>query len=104
MKITNKLEKQIEARNQNHVRPSWLVMYETNAENGATPSDALREATRRLEAVAYAQGMELVLSRLEMLAAIIPSSITKSQLIAQIKLQVSICIEEWNAARVTQTG
>jgi hypothetical protein len=81
------------------VRPSSFVSTETNPANGPTPSEALLTATKRLEAVAYARGFEAALSRLEMLAAIVPESVTKAQLVDMLKREVTACIGEWNATQ-----
>lgn len=81
------------------VRPSAFVATEMNPANGPTPSEALAAATQRLEAVAYAQGFEAALSRLEMLAAVAPESVTKSQLIDLLKREVTACIGNWNATQ-----
>lgn len=81
------------------VRPSSFVSTETNPANGPTPAEALAAAIKRLEEVAYARGFEAALSRLEMLAAIVPESVTKSQLVEMLKSEVTACIGEWNATR-----
>lgn len=81
------------------VRPSSFVATETNPANGPTPSEALLAATKRLEAVAYARGVEAALSRLEMLAAVVPESVTKVQLVEMLKREVAACIGEWNATQ-----
>lgn len=79
------------------VRPSSFVAAETNPANGPTPSEALSAATKRIEAVAYARGFEAALSRLEMLAAVVPES--KAQLVEMLKREVTACIGEWNATQ-----
>lgn len=81
------------------VRPSSFVAAETNPANGPTPTEALADAIKRLEAVAYARGFEAALSRLEMLAAIVPESVTKAQLVGMLKREVAACIGEWNATQ-----
>lgn len=81
------------------VRPSSFVATETNPANGPTPAEALAAAIKRLEEVAYARGFEAALSRLEMLAAIVPESVTKSQLVEMLRSEVTACIGEWNATR-----
>lgn len=82
------------------VRPSSFVAAETNPANGPTPNEALEYAAKRIEAVAYARGFEAVLSRLEMLAAIVPESVTKTQLVEMLKREVAACIGEWNATQM----
>lgn len=81
------------------VRPSSFVAAETNPANGPTPSEALAAATKRLEAVAYARGFDAALSRLEMLAAVCPESVTKAQLVEMLKREVVASIGEWNATQ-----
>ena len=81
------------------VRPSSFVSTETNPANGPTPAEALAAAIKRLEEVAYARGFEAALSRLEMLAAIVPESVTKAQLVGMLKREVAACIGEWNATQ-----
>lgn len=81
------------------VRPSAFVAEETNPANGPTPTEAMQEALRRLEAVAYAKGFEAALTRLEMLAAVVPDSVTKAQLVDMLKREVQACIGEWNATQ-----
>lgn len=79
------------------VRPSLFVALQTNPANGPTPEEALLSATKRLVDVAYARGFEAALSRLEMLAAVVPESVTKAQLVDMLKREVTACIGEWNA-------
>ena len=83
------------------VRPSSFVAEETDPANGPTPSEALLTATKRLENVAYAKGFEAALIRLEMLAAVVPESVTKSQLVEMLKREVISCIGEWKATQRT---
>ena len=85
------------------VRPSSFVAAETNPANGPTPTEALLTATKRLEDVAYAKGFEAALTRLEMLAAVVPESVTKSQLVEMLKREVMSCIGEWNATQRPNT-
>jgi len=81
------------------VRPSSFVASEMNPANGPTPIEALNAATKRIEAVAYARGFEAALSRLEMIAAVVPESVTKVQLVEMLKREVTACVGEWNATQ-----
>lgn len=82
------------------VRPSSFVAAETNPANGPTPNEALQSAVKRIEAVAYARGFEAALSRLEMVASVVPESVTKMQLLAMLKKEVESCIGDWNAKQM----
>lgn len=60
------------------------------------PAQNLALALARLEAVAYAKGVAEGLSRLEMLAAIVPESVTKKQLVEMIGREAKALIANWN--------
>lgn len=77
--------------------PSAFIAAATDPANGPTPAEALLAATKRMEAVAYARGFDAALSRLELLAAIAPESVTKAQLVDLLKSEVSACVAEWAA-------
>ncbi len=66
-------------------RPSQFIADQNNRELQPTPQEALDAAILRIKQVAYAQGVEAGLSRLEMMAAIIPSSVTKAQIVQMLK-------------------
>lgn len=77
--------------------PSAFIAAATDPANGPTPAEALLAATKRMEAVAYARGFATALSRLELLAAIAPESVTKAQLVELLKSEVDACIGAWAA-------
>jgi hypothetical protein len=81
---------------QKQIHPSAFVHEQTNPAHHPTPRDAMTLATQRLECVAYARGFAEALSRLEMLAATVPQSVTKAKLIDMIKREASACVAKWN--------
>lgn len=76
--------------------PSKFVQIETSGANGAPPISAMKAAIKRLEDVAYARGFDAALSRLEMLSAVDPDSVTKAQLITKLKREVLASRAEWH--------
>ena len=61
-----------------------------------SPSAALASVVNRIETIAYTRGVNEVLLRMEMLAAIIPSSVTKEQMIAMLHREIADCLKKWS--------
>lgn len=60
-----------------------------------TPAQALAAAVNRIEAVSYTRGMQDALSRMEMVSAIVPETMTKLQMLALLKKEIEVCIARW---------
>ncbi len=70
---------------------------ELSPEQRGTPRESVDAALRRLENVAYTKGVEAALSRIEILAAIIPSRISAKEIIRMIGVERDTIVAEWKA-------
>lgn len=77
------------------ITPSEFLANQTNPALGPTPSEALLDAGRRLSAVAFTKGADIVLTRMKMVSSIVPSSVTKQQLIDMIGREIEAAEAEW---------
>ncbi len=77
------------------ITPSEFLASQTNPVLGPTPSEALLDAGRRLSDVAFTKGAHLVLTRMKMLTSLVPSSVTKQQLIDMIGREIEAAQAEW---------
>lgn len=77
------------------ITPSEFLSSQTNPALGPTPSDALLDAGSRIASVAFTEGVILILTRMKMLSSIVPSSITKQQLVDMIAREIEAAEAEW---------
>ena len=75
---------------------------QTNPEAGASPEEQLRCALVRVERINYTAGLHEAVSRMEMIAAVVPSSVTKAQLIDMLEKEIAACILRWKVIVATQ--
>lgn len=76
--------------------PNDWIKLQTDFEHGPTPSEAMKAAIQRVEALAYACGLTAGLARLERLTFVVPTSITKKHLVELIHREKAELIAEWN--------
>ena len=62
-----------------------------------SPNEELVAVIKRIEVVAYTIGLQEAVSRMEMVASIVPSSVTKAQLVDMIKMEIDDCISKWKS-------
>ncbi len=74
---------------------SSFIACQTNPAIGPTPAESLASAIKRIESLAYARGFDAAMGRLQMLAAIVPESVSKTTLIEMLKREVEAGIAEW---------
>lgn len=73
----------------------FIAYQESSPELRGTPREAALYAIDRVEAVAYTKGVEAALSRIEMLAAIVPGRISAKEVIRLIGVERDAIIGEW---------
>ena len=63
-----------------------------------TPKEAIAQAIARIESEARHEACRDILSRFEMIASIVPASVTKKQLLEMIRREIDF-VKVWEANR-----
>ncbi len=73
----------------------FIVEQESSPAVRGSPREAVLTAVERAEAVAFSKGVELALSRIEMLVAIVPGRISGAEVIRMAACERDAIIGEW---------
>lgn len=73
----------------------FIADQESSPEQRGTPRESVDAALKRLEAVAYTKGVEAALTRIEMLASMVPGRISAKEVIRLIGVERDAIVGEW---------
>ena len=74
---------------------SKFVFEQLNPANGQSPAQALAVAIQRLETVAYARGVADAVADMEMVAAVVPATVSKAKLLELVKNAIQQTLAHW---------
>ena len=80
---------------------TMFVFEQLNPAHGQSPAQALAAAIQRLESVAYARGVADAVSDMEMVAAVLPGTVSKAKLLELVKDAIQLTLARWEKSLKT---